>query len=163
MSITITNRLNIWKYKEPCRWYRFDRRIVLFFRKIKWTYQRAKYGYCDRDLWDLDYTLGNYIASTINELANRTHGYPGGLTAEKWDRILRSIAQDFYLGTNEDCWENEFERFVTYEITYNKMNSEQKAHWDSWFKKELENDDMMTEHLYNGFKNLIKWYPHLWD
>ena len=71
MTVKIENKLNIWDYKDVFRWYRIDKRISLFFRKIKWAYQRAKYGWCDRDLWNLDWTLGNYIASSVNELANR--------------------------------------------------------------------------------------------
>ena len=163
MGFVIRNNLNVWDYKEPCHWYRFDRKIKTFFRKIKWSWQRAKYGYCDMDLWSLDHTLGNYIASTVNELANRTHGHPITTTEEKWDEILRTIAQDFYFGVNEDCWENEFERFLTYETTYDKMDPDEKANWDKWFKREAQTADIMAEHLQRGFDNLIEWYPHLWD
>ena len=163
MGFVIRNNLNVWDYKDPCRWYRFDRKIKTFFRKIKWSWQRAKYGYCDMDLWNLDHTLGNYIASTVNELANRTHGHPITTTEEKWGEILRTIAQDFYFGVNEDCWENEFERFLTYETTYDKMDPDEKTNWDKWFKREAQTADIMAEHLQRGFDNLIEWYPHLWD
>ena len=135
MSLEIKNKLNIWKYKEYCRWYRIDKRVALFFRKIKWMWQRAKYGYCDMDLWALDYTLGNYIASSINKFADITYTYPYGITPDEWDSILRSIARNFYLGVNEECWDiPEEEKFIT-----------------------------MDTRRQEGFNELSKWFYELWD
>lgn len=163
MAIKIENKLNIWDYKDVFRWYRFDKRISLFFRKIKWAYQRAKYGWCDRDLWNLDWTLGNYIASSVNELANRTHGYPHGLSPEEWDRILRRIAREFYLGVNEDSWTNPYESDISYEKNYLELGETERTIWNKWFEEERKIEEFMEAYREEGFRDLVKWYSHLWD
>lgn len=96
------NKLNVWDNIYCGRWYRIDRRIAFFFRKIKWSYQRIKYGYCDRDIWSLDYTLANYIAATVTCLEEKRAGYPGKITDEEWSQILKSIATDFYMSVDDD-------------------------------------------------------------
>ena len=163
MSLEIKNNLNIWEHEEYSRWYRIDKKIALFFRKVKWMFQRAKYGYCDKDLWSLDYTLGNYIASSVNELANRTHGYPFGTTPEQWDTILRTIARDFYLSTNEECWTNQYEDMLSYETWYGNLPDDKKEYWDKWFEVEKENERMMETRRQEGMNLLEKWFRHLWD
>ena len=159
----IKNNLNIWEYTEYEPWYRIDKKIILFFKKIKWMWQRSKYGYCDKDLWSLDYTLGNYIASSVNELANRTHGYPFELTAEEWDSILRSIARSFYLGTNEECWSNPYEEQIIFGKHFDVLSDTEKECWKKWFEVEKEKDRSMTIRRQEGFNELSKWFSHLWD
>lgn len=163
MAIKIKNKLSVWDYNDVFRWYRFDKRISLFFRKIKWVYQRAKYGWCDRDLWNLDWTLGNYIASSVNELANRTHGYPHGLSPEEWDRILRRIARNFYLGVNEDCWTNPYENDISYEKNYYEWGETERTVWNKWLEEEGRIEESMRTRRREGFCDLVKWYSHLWD
>ena len=163
MNLEIKNNLNIWEEKEYCRWYRIDKKIAFFFRKIKWMLQRAKYGYCDKDLWSLDYTLGNYIASSVNELANRTHGYPLNTTPEQWDEILRTIARDFYVGTNEDFWNNPYEDMLVYGTWYKDLPDDKKEYWDKWFEKEQEHELLRANRRQEGFQLLSKWFIQLWD
>lgn len=163
MAIKIENKLNIWEYTEYSRWYRIDQKIGLFFRKIKWMWQRAKYGWCDKDLWCLDYTIGNYLATSIEELANRSCGYPANVTPEEWDSILRNIARDFYLGVNEECWVNPYEELLSYEKTYNNLPKEDQATWDKWFEKEADNDRSKSIRIHEGFCKLEKWFKDLWD
>lgn len=160
MSMEIKNKLNIWKWKEPYRWYRIDKKIGFFFRKVKWAWQRAKYGYCDRDLWDLDHTLGNYIASSVNKLADITHGYPHGTTPEVWDGILRSIARNFYLGTDEDEWGNPYEEEL---FKDSRDEVESREVFNKWVKVEEENYQAMQVRRQEGFNLLQKWYTDLWD
>jgi len=163
MAVRIKNNLNIWEFKEYSRWYRIDKKMAFFFRKIKWMFQRAKYGYCDKDLWSLDYTLGNYIASSVNELANRTHGYPFDTTAEEWDEILRTIAKNFYLATNEEEWVNPYEDMLEYGAWYKDLSDDKKEYWDKWFTVEREHDLLRENRRQEGFQLLSKWFTHLWD
>ena len=162
--IKIENKLNIWQYTEYSRWYRIDRKLNLFFRKIKWMFQRAKYGYCDMDLWSLFYTLGNYIASTTQELKCRTHGYPLDCTEDEWMEILQQISNSFYLATNEECWTNPYEEEVGFGyIPPEDRTPIQKEALNKWIEKEIENDWLMNIRLQEGFQLLNKWFYHLWD
>lgn len=158
----IKNKLNVWKYENYAPWYRLDKKIRGFFQKIKWTWQRAKYGYCDRDTWGLDYTLGNYIANTVKHLAETTHGYPHGTSEESWKEILISIAENFYLGCNEDLYENEYEEKINSNLFTSKTKGNKEL-WRLYSEREREITEKMSLHRREGFKELEKWFPHLWD
>ena len=164
MNYEMENKLNIWKFSDvPRKWYRPDLKVRSFFRKIKWAWQRAKYGYCDRDLWNLDYTLGNYIAGSVYRLSKITHGYPHGISEIDWNNILKSIATNFYMGVNEDCYGNIYEKEVADLPPYEKQTEEQKEMWKKYSEAELDINNLMSDHLHNGFTALEKWFPHLWD
>jgi ABC-type amino acid transport substrate-binding protein len=111
-------------------------------------------------LWSLDYTLGNYIASSVNKLADVTHTYPHGTTPEEWDGILRSIARNFYLGTNEYEWKNPYDKEL-YEHHYSGV--ERKKLFKKWAAVEEENFRAMQIRRQEGFNLLQKWFTHLWD
>ena len=163
MNFSMFNNLNIWKWKEPTRWYRVDQKIAFFFKKIKWMFQRAKYGYCDRDVWNLDYTIGNYLASTLNKLADTTHGHPTDVTEKEWGDILKNMSYNFYVGTNEDFWEDPYSKLLSYEKNFNELGKEQQELWRKWFEKQADTYKLMTEHRHKGFESLEQWYEHLWD
>ena len=157
------NNLNLWKWKEYTKWYRLDKRIAFFFRKIKWMFQRAKYGYCDRDLWELDYTLGNYLASALNKLADITHGHPHEVTEKEWDNILKNMAYNFYVGVNEDFWEDPYSKLLSYERNFDELEEGQQELWRKWFEKQADTHELMVKHRHEGFESLEQWYEHLWD
>lgn len=86
--------INPWRY--PRNWFN---NIDMFFRQLRWAYQRATKGFCDMDVWDLDGAILNYLSGTIEQLADVCHGYPGDdrfPTPESWDKFLRGMANDFY-------------------------------------------------------------------
>lgn len=156
------NKLNVWKWDNCTPWYRLDKKIVGFFQKLRWAWQRAKYGFCDRDIWGLDYTLGNYIANTIKYLAKTTHGHPPNTSAKEWEEILMSIANDFYLGTNDNLYENKYEDKISSNL-YISPTKGNKNLWKSYSERELEIASTMAAHRHSGFEKLEKWFPHLWD
>lgn len=45
-------------------------------RNIKHSYQRIKYGYCDRDVWSIDWWFLNVVPNMLEDLKETTHGYP---------------------------------------------------------------------------------------
>lgn len=154
--------LNIWKLKDYHRWYRIDKRIVFFFKKIRWAHQRAKYGYCDRDVWSLDYSLGNYIAATTAHLAETFHGYPPNLTPKEWEDTLNFISHSFYLGVHEEMWDNPYEEEVL-KIPLNNCTPEQEALRNKWIQKEKSNDKARETRIKEGLNELSKWFFYLWD
>jgi len=165
MEPEIINKLNIWKISSYARWWRIDLKIGMFFRKIKWSYQRAIRGYCDYDLYNFDYTLGNYIAGALSTFRKKTHGYPIGMTEEKWDIILSQISYDFYLATNEEEWFNPYEEeyykaLEEYGLEANKNKPEVA---DKFYKREDRNLTMRTVRKQDGFKLLEEHFFDLWD
>ena len=87
---------------------RFDRLNQLYWRirhplrtvddwrySAKGTYQRARRGYCDADLWNLDHTLALLIVAGTERL-QKGIAYPGtGMTFEEWHAILAQIEKGF--------------------------------------------------------------------
>ena len=45
-------------------------------RNIKHSYQRIKYGYCDCDVWSIDWWFLNVVPNMLEDLKETTHGYP---------------------------------------------------------------------------------------
>lgn len=163
MDFKIQNKLNIWKFQDcAARWYRPDLKVRNFFRKIKWTWQRAKYGYCDKDLWSLDYALGNYIASATNKLSKKNHSHPYSTTEKEWDDILKNISINFYMGVNEDCYDNIYEKVIA-SLPSVDQTDEQREMWKRYSEREIDIANLMAYHRKEGFKSLEKWFPNLWD
>lgn len=46
------------------------------FRKLKWRHQRAKKGYCDEDIWSIDYWFFDKFPKMLIELRECKHGVP---------------------------------------------------------------------------------------
>lgn len=147
------NKLNIWKIDLHYPWYKSYKSL---FSKIKWSYQRIKYGFCDCDVWNLDCTLGNYIASTVNKLKETTHGYPADITEKEWDKILSELSKDFYLASNEDTWHNPYEAMIY-------CSEKDDDVFKKYAEKEFDNHKMREERLDNGCNLLKKWFFDLWD
>jgi len=160
MEPEIMNKLNIWKIPSYACWWRIDLKIGMFFRKIKWSCQRAIRGYCDYDLYNFDYTLGNYIAGALSMLRKKTHGYPMGMTEEEWDTILSRISYDFYLAADEDEWFNPYEDewYKTLESNKNYVEIAKK-----YYEYEDRNFNMRATRKQDGFRILEKHFFDLWD
>lgn len=45
-------------------------------RNIKHAYQRIRYGYCDRDVWSIDWWFLSVVPNMLEDLKETTHGYP---------------------------------------------------------------------------------------
>ena len=110
-------------------------------RKIKHWYQRAKRGYSDEDVWNLDWYLRGILAGGLRQLADNKNSYPGAKpfgTFEKWLKFLRDTAQAFQdvIDYEDTGWEKDKD--------YSKMKQV--------YKKEEQ-----------AIKNLAPWFGHLWD
>jgi len=109
------NELNVFKYDYASLKYlkSWFTNIKQFFRNIKWAWQRATKGYCDRDAWNLDSYYLQLFYHTLKHLAKNTHGYPGtGEFAdteghdgyEAWQKYLSDMADHF---ENAQEWNEE--------------------------------------------------------
>ena len=90
-------------------------------RNIKHAYQRIRYGYCDRDVWSIDWWFLNVVPNMLQDLRETAHGFPSEIgdmvgyddqnidqtkeqeAVDKWDSILAEII--FYLreANEETC------------------------------------------------------------
>lgn len=45
-------------------------------RNIKYAYQRIRYGYCDKDVWSIDWWFLSVVPNMLEDLKNTAHSYP---------------------------------------------------------------------------------------
>lgn len=67
----------------------------MLIRKLKdWKFerkmakQRAKKGYCDLDVWNIDNFIETTLVEILKEFKKDNNGYPPELTPEEWDKII---------------------------------------------------------------------------
>lgn len=56
-------------------------------------WQRARRGWSVEDTWSFDCYLAKVIAGGVRSIRERSIGYPGELTPERWEEILLEIEQ----------------------------------------------------------------------
>ena len=152
---------------------------------IKWSIQRIKYGYCDYDVYDLDYWLSKTLASALYKLADTTHGYPPAQVAQCLSDKKKGIARDSYSNLDEEFKYPSFsekeddEYFEKWQDILRNMADNLAAYKDEFFDtedyKKYEKDDKNFYKLWEEFdelkykqaqKGLVevsKWFGHLWD
>lgn len=85
-------------------------------RRIRWAKQRVERGFADCDLWAIDDWLLEMLPQAIHLFRERTHGYPGHITEEKWQEVLKQMEEAFTAAAKEvefdgnECEWNEKER-----------------------------------------------------
>ena len=141
------SRNNIWKIyvtRNP-----FKR----FFKRIKYSIQRIKYGFCDWDTWDLDTYISTMIPDALRKFAKDTNGYPPDFAIddfetedsvmEKWRAEITKIADLIEDGGKSyDLTSEEFEG-LSLEETKKLIEKKQK-------------------NLKKGFKLLSERFGNLW-
>lgn len=136
----------------------FRYRFFDFFapRKVKFFFQRLFKGYCDEDLWDLDYFILKKIRKPLKAFVKfkikHGMGVPACLAFEKdgvtekkdngqkdWNNILKKIETAFDL-----MWED-------YEMT------------EEWCKKTHEQRMKDDRKIAEGMRLFAKYFRALWD
>ena len=57
----------------------------LVLRNIKYSFQRITKGYCDKDLWNIDYWFMNLMPDMLQQFKDTKHGSPSCLEKEYAD------------------------------------------------------------------------------
>lgn len=75
--------------------------IRWFFRSFKLAAQRIKRGYSDYDLCDFGEYMTRMAARGLEDFRWHTDGYPGTMTEEKWNEMLKRASANFFLSIEE--------------------------------------------------------------
>ena len=130
-----------WRY--PSNW---GENIIQFFRNIKWSIQRARRGYSDRDLWDFDYFLIKILIEGLDDFTKNLHGAPYGYSdaennsIQPWKDKIEEVRQHFVIAADDDFWLED-------------LSSEEWKLLEENRKKELR----------KGFEELADIFWDLWD
>ena len=135
-------------------WYKREklpRKISLFFQDLKFCRQRIKYGWCDRDTWNMDSWFLEVIPPMLKHLRNNKHGHPINMTAEEWNRTLNKMICLF-----EVCRRKEEDEDKLFGM-YFKENRE------LWHKELLKHDAYVDKCKNKAFEMFSKYFGNLWD
>lgn len=166
--------LNVW-HRDWIKAWSFTaikENIKHFFKTIKYSFQRIRRGYCDSDLWCLDYYYLSLFYKTITDFAKNCYGYPckgKWYTYEKWTEYLNDMAACFYQA-NEDSgyYENEYERAYLDQFDdidfLSDLNKEknQELH-DKWIEDMKLINKCQNEDFEKGMEMLKESFHCLWD
>lgn len=120
---------NMSVFYDPYRERNPFKRVKRFFRHCKWAYQRAVYGYCDRDTWDIGPWFLGVMPGMLDQFADNLHSYPvvrnpesignpevkavivdNEKQADFWKTTLKNMAGMFREADEETCCRmNQFE------------------------------------------------------
>ena len=143
-------------------------RVKWWFRRRKFIRQRARQGYCDGDLWDINCYLAEVIGAMTRDLAHRHCSHPADMTEEEWESILYWVSEKFRQ-YNIERPRPSYEAFnkariVSVNSPDNSISIEYPDHlYKAWREEELANHEFKMKKLREGFDLLYEIYPNLWD
>ena len=85
--------------------------VIHKIRDIHCAIQRARKGYCYRDLWNIDLWFLDIMPCMIDEFIKMHHGYPCDLTNEEWEQTLNKMST---------CFKNAKDRIFGFDNPYTK-------------------------------------------
>ena len=110
---------NVWEWDEIKRYIKQPWKIPgVIFDNVRYSWQRITKGYCDKDLWSIDYWFMSIVPDMLQQFKNTKHGSPGVLGEdyidedgircndtchEEWDKILEEMIFLFREMNEETC------------------------------------------------------------
>jgi hypothetical protein len=141
-------------------------RIEWWYKRHKCARQRARWGFSEYDVWDLDCYLSELIGDMAKYLAEHNMSHPYDVTTEEWQTILNTISKCF----KQYNIERPTPAYEAYDKAMTRISEPGcvtvKAPielLEAWRAEELANDEAKMTELKQGFDLLFKWYQNLWD
>lgn len=155
--------------------------IKQYFHNRKMAKQRAKWGWCVEDTWDIENWLLRVLPEMIKYQREHTNGTPVDLNEIQWDGILAEIEHSLYDALedhNEDnIFADQFHKVYNLcRVVTKNSNGSITVDIDPDKAKEHDYEDirmaMIREEqrrirerqrkLKHGMMLLSKWLPHMW-
>ncbi len=115
-------------------------------RNIKYFYQRIKYGYCDSDVWSIDYWFLNVMPAMLQQLKETSHGYPSSLEGSSHAMCEHGIGD-----ANDDEGAKRWEAILSEMIFLLNEANEDKSTRKNKYQKEYEKANEEFENKYGVF------------
>ncbi len=128
-------------------------------RNVKHAYQRIMYGYCDRDVWSIDWWFLSVVPNMLQDLRETTHGFPQEVAdmvgydsnredAEEkeveavklWDSILEDMILSFREANEDTC-----QCKNPYDAEWHKACEEFEQKYGFWGEKLQTEEDILEE------------------
>jgi hypothetical protein len=113
--------LNIMKEKLKDIWESLTDPFHYAHGRIRFVYQLWTMGWCDYEVWSIDYHFSLYILPKLEKVQERLiqdEGYtqsllPDGLSFEEWKTILKGMIDGFREFIENDCFDLEESNYVS--------------------------------------------------
>jgi hypothetical protein len=117
---------------------------------IKWWYQRARYGFSDRDWWNGDWYLSGVIAGIMEKIVNEGHGVANSYADEDnpFDTDVNVMVE------RRDA---EWNKYIAIFREYSKHGPAMNQEWKDDFGGVLDED------MQDALQWLSKHFQELWD
>lgn len=120
-------------FKLPYKNIHFLKNNINYIIKLpKYIIQRAKYGICERDTWDLYCYLLTVISNGLIELAENSHSYPYDMEQEEWEKLLKELSEKAYELMDADDF---IEKYCDNNYSYPEKNEFYRTAIDNFWKK----------------------------
>lgn len=151
--------------RHPLKWLR------RFFLSLKYMWQRAKNGFCDVDLCDLEYHYAHIFSRMLKELADNSYGYPTTVeTHDAWKKILNDMSYHFKMTLEDsyetpclDAWFNETCDDCNLNWLYQEYTDEQKVLREKMHEENKHIWNERVKHKDEALKMLSEYWFDLWD
>ena len=111
-------------------------------RNIKYSFQRVTKGYCDKDLWNIDYWFMNLMPDMLQQFKDTKHGSPSCLGTEYVD--------EHGISCNDEC-HSEWDRILDNMIFWFREMNEETCQKKNTYQKEHDNILQEFEEKYGLF------------
>jgi hypothetical protein len=124
------------------------------YRRVCWIYQWMTRGFSDRQTWDLDFTIANFILPRLKRFKELdTQGIPGGLPSEKSQHLVDKMTEKEY---------KDYEKVLVEEwecILSQIIESFQLIVDDEW--DDIADWKRQQEIIQEGLQLFVKWFRAL--
>jgi hypothetical protein len=154
-------------YAKPGYKMRLRNRIKWWFRRIKYVWQRAHWGFSEYDVWDFEAYHAELVAAMMRYWANHCHSHPPEITGEEWKATMDKIAECF------EFWNTDLPTpaYEAYRAAVKRIENEDGSVTveapdellKAWREEEWANYNLKMNKLRKGFDLLYKHYPNFWD
>ena len=163
-------KTNMSVYNYDYKWLSFRgffRNLKQFFVNRRMAKQRAKRGYCDRDIWNCGNSMLEYMLATIAEYRNTTNFWPDQYftTFDMWIAYLDEIIDHLEYALTDpdelngylDAWEEQCRG-----IPRSQWTEEQENIWQNYLDAYKEIDRRQTKARESALGLLAPYMPHIW-
>ena len=76
--------------------------LKLFFRGVKWSWQRARKGYCTSDLFGVSAWFLEIVPNMLEEIRKNADAFPSMLMDEVWESVGIKTIEETLSASKED-------------------------------------------------------------
>lgn len=141
------------------------KKIKLFFKDLKYAYQRVTRGYSDEDTWDLGAYYKRLLFGSLSTFRDGLDSFPSDYSfLDQWKSYIGTILIHLYNSIDEnEVYENEYEYIFEKDEYKDTLRLKDNGLTKKWIRRELENENFKKEEFYQAMVKIANRINDLWD